>query len=308
MAIGQSPYRRLQKRCKDAGVSSKGSAVTLEARLAAAAGEADVETYSAASDAALVVNEKNVLKKNTGRRTSENICPAAETVRHYHRHRRCCGLGRYMNDAPEDGSEYISTGPEEVLNIITHAVGILYALLFVFPVLSAPELKGSPAAQFQGKLYATSMILLFGSSTVYHTLILVAPDSVWCKRAQVFDRSMIFIYIAATYTPMLYFYGDPDVNYTTWFSLWLVWIVGLAGVVYSFFFQGSLAEIQELAMYLVQGAIPGFLAMEPLLATMPRYVGYSMLAGMLSYGVGTIFFSSDGKLPFAHAIWHVCVL
>lgn len=124
MAIGQSPYRRLQKRCKDAGVSSKGSAVTLEARLAAAAGEADVETYSAASDAALVVNEKNVLKKNTGRRTvtrtSENICPAAETVRHYHRHRRCCGLGRYMNDAPEDGSEYISTGPEEVLNISTH--------------------------------------------------------------------------------------------------------------------------------------------------------------------------------------------
>jgi channel protein (hemolysin III family) len=27
-----------------------------------------------------------------------------------------------------------------------------------------------------------------------------------------------------------------------------------------------------------------------------------------SYGVGTIFFSSDGKLPFAHGMWHVFVL
>ena len=97
-------------------------------------------------------------------------------------------------------------------------------------------------------------------------------------------------------------------NFSTWFSLWLVWIVGLFGVVYSFFFQGWMPPIYELGLYLVQGAVPGFLAMQPLLATMPATTGYAMLIGMLSYGIGTIFFSSDGTIPFSHAVWHVFVL
>ena len=110
MALAQSPYRRLQKRCMDAGISAKGSAKVLEERLLAA------PTF-----------EK--LKKTAGEGTSKRQQP-------HHRHRSCCGLGRYMNDAPEYGEEYVSSGPEEWLNIITHGALALAACCVLLNIIT----------------------------------------------------------------------------------------------------------------------------------------------------------------------------
>ena len=81
----------------------------------------------------------------------------------------------------------------------------------------------------------------------------------------------------------------------------------LGGVVYTLFFLGTWSRGAELCMYLVQGCVPALMAV-PVMDTLPAVSLCAMLIGGVSYGVGTIFFSSDGELPFAHGMWHVFVL
>lgn len=49
-------------------------------------------------------------------------------------------------------------------------------------------------------------------------------------------------------------------------------------------------------------------ALDPLLAALPRAGFYWLLAGGVLYTSGIVFFALDGRCPWAHGVWHLFVL
>ena len=85
---------------------------------------------------------------------------------------------------------------EEIANGVGHGLGLLAALA-AFPVLVAVAARGSAAQVVGASVFATSAVLLYLSSTLFHAV--TAPRA---KRVfQILDHSAIYLLIAGTYTP-----------------------------------------------------------------------------------------------------------
>ncbi len=88
--------------------------------------------------------------------------------------------------------------------------------------------------------------------------------------------------------------------------LYVIWSLAIVGLIKTIFFFHRFKAL-ELALYLVMGwsvVIVG----EPIYEHMPEGCIPYVLGGGAMYTIGTIFFSLDGRLAFAHAIWHLHVL
>ncbi|XP_014405481.1 PREDICTED: monocyte to macrophage differentiation factor 2 [Myotis brandtii] len=83
---------------------------------------------------------------------------------------------------------------------------------------------------------------------------------------------------------------------------WLVWVMASVGTVYVFFFHERY-KLLELLCYVVMGFFPAVVIL-----SMPNTEGlWELVTGGAFYCLGTVFFKSDGRVPFAHAIWHLFV-
>jgi hemolysin III len=88
--------------------------------------------------------------------------------------------------------------------------------------------------------------------------------------------------------------------------LYVIWMLAVIGLVKTVFFFHKYKAL-ELALFLIMGwsvVIVG----EPIYEHMPVGCVGPLIYGGVMYSAGTIFFSLDGVLPFAHAIWHLFVL
>uniref|UniRef100_A0A8B9UWT9 Uncharacterized protein n=1 Tax=Anas zonorhyncha TaxID=75864 RepID=A0A8B9UWT9_9AVES len=66
---------------------------------------------------------------------------------------------------------------------------------------------------------------------------------------------------------------------------------------------GRRYKLVELVCYVIMGFFPAVVIL-----SMPNRDGLpELVAGGLSYCLGMVFFKSDGRIPFAHAIWHLFV-
>ncbi|XP_023411713.1 monocyte to macrophage differentiation factor 2 isoform X2 [Loxodonta africana] len=83
---------------------------------------------------------------------------------------------------------------------------------------------------------------------------------------------------------------------------WLVWIMASVGTIYVFFFHERY-KLLELLCYIVMGFFPALVIL-----SMPNTDGiWELMTGGVFYCLGMVFFKSDGRIPFAHAIWHLFV-
>ena len=99
----------------------------------------------------------------------------------------------------------------------------------VFMILSA----GSWQMRLAAGLFGTAMVALFSTSSLYHSI----PWSwMWKKRMQRMDHSMIYIFIAATYTPPVLVVLDPPWQ---WVMLGAVWGIAAVGVGQHLFFPSE---------------------------------------------------------------------
>src|SRR5436190_21269649 len=86
---------------------------------------------------------------------------------------------------------------EEIANSVSHAVGLLAALMATpFLVLAAAR-RGGAVAIIGASVFAGSMVVLYLASTLYHAL----PRNQGKRVFRVIDHSAIFVLIAGTYTP-----------------------------------------------------------------------------------------------------------
>lgn len=111
---------------------------------------------------------------------------------------------------------------------ITHFIAMLAAVLAAAPLLAKAELNSSEAVGAM-MVFMGSMILLYGASTLYHSV--VVREKV-LKIFKKIDHMMIFILIAGSYTPVcLLVLGGKSGK----ILLAAVWGLAIAGMLFKAF-------------------------------------------------------------------------
>ena len=189
------------------------------------------------------------------------------------------------------------TGGEEVVNVVTHAVGLLASVVGVGVLVYLGLVRDEALHVATAGVYGATLVALYTASTLYHAFR--RPE---VKRVlRVLDHCAIYLLIAGTYTPFVLVGLGGGWG---WTLFGLVWTMAVAGIVFKVFATGRFAVMSTVA-YVGMGWL-GVVALKPLIeALSPSALGW-LLAGGLSYTAGTLFYHR--KIPYSHALWHVFVL
>ncbi len=187
---------------------------------------------------------------------------------------------------------------EELLNSLTHGLGIAASLVGGAGLITMTAIYGDGWQLAGSVVFSASLVLLYSASTLYHA----AKKTELKKRLRIFDHASIYILIAGTYTPfmMVGLRGGWG-----WSLFGIVWGLAIVGVVAKLFLTGRFNKTST-AVYLAMGWLAIF-AIGPLMKVLPISTLLWMMAGGLFYTVGTVFYLSR-RIPYAHAIWHLFVL
>lgn len=187
---------------------------------------------------------------------------------------------------------------EEFANTVTHGIGAACSLagLVLMVVFSARH--GDNWHVVSTAIFGATLVLLYVSSTLYHA----AQGERARQILQKFDHAAIFLLIAGTYTPfVLVTLRGP----WGWSLFGVIWGLAVAGVVLKFWLAGRFRVVSTL-IYLAMGWLV-LIALKPLLAALSPGGMKLLVAGGLWYTGGAVFYLWK-RLPYHHAIWHLCVM
>ncbi len=187
---------------------------------------------------------------------------------------------------------------EEIWHAVTHGVGLVLSIAGLTILVAYATLQGSTLSIISSAIFGTTLIVMYGSSTLYHAITHTKIKKIF----QQFDHASIYFLIAGTYTPItLLTLGGA----WGWSIFSVVWSAAIVGIFLKFAYPGRFEKL-SLLLYLLMGWII-IIATEPLLSNMKSGGLWLLLSGGLSYTIGIIFYVWD-KLTFNHAIWHLFVL
>jgi len=198
----------------------------------------------------------------------------------------------------EHNSANSFTIAEEIWHAITHGLGLALSIAGLAILVAFATLHGSVIAIVSSAIYGSTLIIMYGSSTLYHAITHHDIKKVFQK----FDHASIYILIAGTYTPVTLITLGGVWGWTI-FSI--VWGVSIIGIYLKFAYPNRFEKL-SLVLYLFLGWII-VIATKPMMENMESGGLWLLLAGGLSYTFGIIFYVKD-YLPYYHAIWHLFVL
>lgn len=191
-----------------------------------------------------------------------------------------------------------STRSEEVLNILTHGIGIGLAmaglvLLVVFAVLAQ-----NTWAIVSCAIFGLTMFTLYFGSTMCHAMIGQKSECFF----EVWDSVAIYALIAGTYTPFCLVNLRGGLGWSVFGILWAITIFGAIM---------KIARPKEqpkwmVGLYLLMGWTLIFIFPAMLHHISARGMWF-ILAGGLSYSLGVIFYLWR-KMKYSHAVWHLFVI
>ncbi|MGR3821431.1 MAG: PAQR family membrane homeostasis protein TrhA [Salipiger marinus] len=187
---------------------------------------------------------------------------------------------------------------EQIADGVLLVLGVAAAIAGVTGLLVWASLTGRGDSFWPLALYALGLITSFSLSAAYN-LTLHAPSRAILRRL---DHAAIFLLIAGTYTPLALLGLGGWQGTALTLATWGLALIGLV-MKLCFFPRWDRAGF---VLYLAQGWL-GLLAIWPLVHSLPPLALALLLAGGLTYTVGTVFYHRDG-LPYARAIWHLHVL
>lgn len=187
---------------------------------------------------------------------------------------------------------------------ITHFIACLMAAIAALPLIHKAQ---NGAAMFALAVFMVSMVLLYGASTLYHSV------NVTDKVLKVFrkiDHMMIFVLIAGSYTPVCLIVLGGKMGY---FLLTLVWGVAFIGMLIKALWI-TCPKWFSSVIYIAMGWLC-LLVFGTLWGTLPHAAFGWLLAGGIIYTIGGIIYAL--KLPMfnslhkyfgSHEIFHLFVM
>ncbi len=188
---------------------------------------------------------------------------------------------------------------------ITHLVGFLLSITALVILVVYAATSGTSWHIVAFAIFGTSLILLYGASSLYHLLPL-SPRGISILRK--IDHIMIFILIAGTYTPVCLL---PLRGAWGWSLFGVIWGIAIAGIFQSLFWINAPRWLSTL-IYLIMGWLV-IIAFYPLFQAIPLNGIIWFLLGGLFYSVGAIIYALKRPNPFPgvfgfHEIWHFFVM
>jgi len=190
------------------------------------------------------------------------------------------------------------TPREEIVNSITHGVGVLLSIAGLVTLLVLASRDADPWRLVTFSIYGASLILLYLASTCYH----YCSEGRKKELFKLLDHSAIYILIAATYTPFLLVTVGGGWG---WSLSVILWICAIAGTIIKSVLRPR-STLLSTMLYVAMGWA-GLIAAGPLIQTLAPGCIFWILAGGVLYTAGVVFYLWD-HLPFNHAIWHLFVL
>src|SRR5258708_40356674 len=187
----------------------------------------------------------------------------------------------------------------ERFNSITHVAGSVLAIIASAFAIRAGVARGCDAATITAvAIYGAMLIILYLSSTLYHSLRGKAK-----KVFHVFDHCAIYLLIAGTYTPITLITLRGTWG---WWLFGIVWTLAIAGVLKDTLLPGRYRPI-SVVLYVLMGWLV-IVAIKPLRLTMPANGIAWLGAGGAIYTAGIIFFALSKRVAHMHGVWHLCVI
>ncbi|MFT5675289.1 MAG: hemolysin III [Paraglaciecola sp.] len=183
---------------------------------------------------------------------------------------------------------------EEWLNAASHGFGFIAAIIGLIMLLFRAE---GIYAQVISIVYAVSMMMMFLSSTLYHSV----RDQDLKLLLKVIDHSAIYLLIAGTYTPLMLLTVGGWLGGVT---IGLIWGIALVGVLFKCFARGRFPKLSVIT-YLAMGWL-AILFIYPLYQALPAEGIRLLVGGGLFYSIGVLFYVAK-KVKYTHSIWHVFV-
>ena len=191
---------------------------------------------------------------------------------------------------------------EELFNSVSHACGVVVALVLMWIAVRAAMQCGKPYALVSSVVYVSSLLVMFLVSSVYHGLPKGMPKQVM----RVVDHCNIFVTIAGTYTPIMMLGVLPINPAMAWSILAVEWGVAVIGVVLNAIDLKKYAKF-SMVCYLAMGWCV-VISLKDTVAAM-TWPGFSyILGGGVAYTIGAVLYLIGKRKPYRHFVFHLFVL
>ena len=197
-----------------------------------------------------------------------------------------------MTDRPQ-------TRAEEIANAVSHGAGFVASVAVLPLVIMAAARQRDPADLAAGAVYAAALVLLYGTSTLYHA---VPSTSAAKQLLRKLDHAAIYLLIAGSYTPFALGALRGPWGYSL---LTAIWVLAAGGIAMKAGLGFRYPRVST-AFYCLMGWL-AIVAIRPLAAAVgPAGLAW-LVAGGLCYTLGVIFYTRP-RMRYAHLIWHLFVL
>jgi len=192
----------------------------------------------------------------------------------------------------------LQTTGEEIANSITHAIGVGLSIAALVILVVLASRRGDAWKIVSFSIYGTTLILLYLSSTLYHSFVHPKIKNIF----RILDHSAIYLLIAGSYTP---------VTLTLMRGAWgwalfsIVWGIAIGGIIITALLLDKLKVLLVLS-YVVMGLLI-VIAIKPMIQMVPKGMIIWLFIGGACYILGIVFYLWK-KLPYHHPIWHLFVL
>ncbi|MBT0566719.1 hemolysin III family protein [Williamsia sp. CHRR-6] len=178
-----------------------------------------------------------------------------------------------------------------------HLYSGVVALLAGITLVAVSWSLVGPVAAAACAIYALTVVGVFGVSATYHRVHWTSPAArMWMKRA---DHSMIFIFIAGSYTPFCVLGLPPP---TKWIVLSVVWGGAVAGVILKMAWPRAPRWV-GVPLYLILGW-----TIVVVLPTLLHQTGVAVIVllavGGVFYSVGAVLYATRWPNPWPTTFGH----
>ncbi len=195
------------------------------------------------------------------------------------------------------------TKGEEIFNMTSHIVGTVLGIITTVLCVIMSAIHNNVYGIVSSSIYGATMIILYTMSSIYHGL---SPRCKGKKVFQVLDHCTIFLLIAGSYTPFALCTFREYEPITGWLIFGVIWAMAILGITLNAI-DLKKYKIFSMICYLGMGW-----AVICKINLLPELIGRNglilLVAGGISYTIGTIFYGLGRKHKYMHSIFHLFIL